>query len=129
MFLLLLIDYLCVLASVIADLISGLRKARLRGEKCTSSGLRRTVDKIGRYYLALFSMTVIDIMLISSLDFLKESGIMIVPVFPYLTSCGALSLALIEVKSICERSDEKGDLRQILTNIISLLTRLPNYKI
>ncbi len=110
-------------------LISGLRKARLRGEKCTSSGLRRTVDKIGRYYLALFSMTVIDIMLLFSLDFLKESGIMIVPVFPYLTSCGALSLALIEVKSICERSDEKGNLRQILTNIISLLTRLPNYKI
>ncbi len=98
MFLLLLIDYLCVLASVIADLISGLRKARLRGEKCTSSGLRRTVDKIGRYYLALFSMTVIDIMLLFSLDFLKESGIMIVPVFPYLTSCGALSLALIGSK-------------------------------
>ena len=73
-------------------------------------------------------MTVIDIMLLFSLDFLKESSIMIVPVFPYLTSCGALSLALIEVKSICERSDEKGDLRQILTNIISLLTRLPNYK-
>ena len=28
-------------------------------------------------------MTVIDIMLLFSLDFLKESGIMIVPVFPY----------------------------------------------
>lgn len=129
MFLLLLIDYLCVLAAVIADLVSGLRKARQRGEKCTSSGLRRTVDKIGRYYLALFSMTVIDVMLVASLDFLKESGFTIIPAFPYLTSCGALALALIEVKSICEHSDEKGDLRQVLTNIISILTRLPNYKI
>lgn len=123
MFLLLLVDYGCVLVSVIADLISGLRKAKMRGEKCTSSGLRRTVDKIGRYYLALFSMTVIDVMLVASLDFLRDSGVAAVPVFPYLTTFGALALALIEVKSICERSDEKGDLRQILNQLLIIISR------
>ncbi|MCM1076894.1 MAG: phage holin family protein [Bacteroides sp.] len=123
MFLLLLLDYLCVLFSVLADLLSGLRKARKRGERCTSSGLRRTVDKIGRYYLALFSMTLIDVLLFASLTYLGESGPDLIPQFPYLTTFGALALALIEVKSICEASDEKGDLRQSLTLLLSLLRR------
>ena len=45
MFLLLLIDYLCVLASVIADLISGLRKARLRGENALPPALDERLTK------------------------------------------------------------------------------------
>ncbi len=121
---LLLLDYFCVLLAVLADLVSGVRKAKIRGEKCTSSGLRRTVDKIGRYYLALFSMTIIDALLIASLHYLKSSGVNLIPLFPYLTSFGAFALALIEVKSICERSDEKGDLRTTVAQLLDLLTRL-----
>lgn len=121
---LLLIDYFCVLLAVIADLISGVRKAKARGEKCTSSGLRRTVDKIGRYYLALFSMTIIDVLLMASLLYLEDAGVTLIPVFPYMTSFGAMSLVLIEVKSICERSDEKGDLRETASQLLDFLTRL-----
>lgn len=120
----LLIFYCGVLAAVLADLVSGLRKAGLRGEKFTSSGLRRTVDKIGRYYLALFSMTVIDFMLIATLDRLAASGICPVPSFPYFTGFGALAISLIEVKSILESSDEKGDIRRIVRELFDVLTRL-----
>lgn len=121
---LLLIYYTGVLAAILADLVSGLRKAKARGEKCTSSGLRRTVDKIGRYYIALFAMTVIDFMLMAALDSLAASGTKLIPPFPYFTSLGALSLALIEVKSIFESSDEKGDMRRSLRELLDLLTRL-----
>ena len=123
--LLVIIDYFCVLIAILADLVSGLRKAKSRGEKCTSSGLRRSVDKIGRYYhLALFSMSIIDVLILTSLHCLKESGIDLMPCFPYMTTFGAISLTLIEVKSICERSDEKGDLRMTVTRLLELLTRL-----
>ena len=122
--LLVIIDYFCVLIAVLADLVSGLRKAKSRGEKCTSSGLRRSVDKIGRYYLALFSMSIIDVLILASLHCLKESGIDLMPCVPYMTTFGAISLTLIEVKSICERSDEKGDLRMTVTRLLELLTRL-----
>ncbi|MCM1355604.1 MAG: phage holin family protein [Staphylococcus sp.] len=121
---LLIIYYTAVLVAVVADLASGLRKARIRGEKCSSSGLRRTVDKIGRYYIALFSMTVIDIMIVSALNHLSASGTDLIPPFPYLSTLGAVALALIELKSIFESADEKGDMRRTIRELISLLTRL-----
>ena len=63
-------EYLLVLLSVIADLISGLRKAKRRGEARRSKALRRTVDKLCRYYNALFALSVIDAMQIISLLYL-----------------------------------------------------------
>ncbi len=125
MIILLLVDYLGVLCAILADLVSGIRKARRRGERCTSSGLRRTVDKIVRYYVALFSMTVIDVMLIVALSYLRDGGVSLVPVFPYLSTLGSLALASIEVKSIFESSDDKGDMRRSLTQIVDILHRLP----
>lgn len=119
-----LIYYAGVLVAILADLVSGLRKAKARGEKCTSAGLRRTVDKIGRYYIALFSMTVIDFMLMAALNSLAASGTHLFPAFPYLTALGALALSLIEVKSIFESSDEKGDIRRSLRELLEILTKL-----
>ena len=124
MLLLILLDYLCVFISMIADLVSGVCKARRRGEKCTSAGLRRTVDKIGRYYLALFSMTVIDVLLLASLSYFEDEGLNFCPLFPYMTTFGALSLSLIEVKSICEASDEKGDFREGVSALLTMLRNL-----
>lgn len=119
-----LIYYAGVLIAILADLVSGIRKAKARGEKCTSAGLRRTVDKIGRYYIALFSMTVIDFMLMAALNSLAASGTYLLPAFPYLTALGALALSLIEVKSIFESSDEKGDIRRSLRELLEILTKL-----
>ena len=58
-------EYVMVLLAVIADLVSGLRKARMRGEARRSKALRRTVDKLCRYYNALFALSVIDAMQIA----------------------------------------------------------------
>ena len=63
-------EYVLVLLAVLADLISGVRKAKKRGEATRSKALRRTVDKIARYYNVLFALTVIDAMQIAGVEYL-----------------------------------------------------------
>ena len=55
-------EYVLVLCAVVADLASGLRKARRRGEARRSKALRRTVEKLATYYNVLAALTVIDAM-------------------------------------------------------------------
>lgn len=123
--LLLSVEYSGVFIAVIADLVSGLRKSRSRGEKCTSFGLRRSVDKLLRYYLVLMALSLVDFMAIVAFILLKDAGSMTIPEFPFLTTFGALSLALIEVKSICEKAEDKGDLRSAAKLLSDLLSRIP----
>ena len=123
--LLLSVEYSGVFIAVIADLVSGLRKSRSRGEKCTSWGLRRSVDKLLRYYLALMALSLVDFMAIAAFILLRDSGSVALPEFPFLTTFGALSLALIEVKSICEKSEDKGDLRRAAGLLSDILSRIP----
>ncbi|MDE6556577.1 MAG: hypothetical protein K2K55_06390 [Duncaniella sp.] len=112
-------DYGSVLFCVIADLISGIRKSRSKGTPCTSFGLRRTVDKLSRYYLTLFGLSAVDLMIVISMLILADKAP--VPPFPFLTSFGALCLALIEIKSILETADEKRDIRRTAAEILSRL--------
>lgn len=119
--LLLSVEYSGVFIAVIADLVSGLRKSRSRGEKCTSWGLRCSVDKLLRYYLALMALSLVDFMAIAAFI----PGSVAIPEFPFLTTFGALSLALIEVKSICEKSEDKGDLRRAAGLLSDILSRIP----
>ena len=42
-------EYILVLLAVLADMVSGIRKARQRGEARRSEALRRTVAKLGRW--------------------------------------------------------------------------------
>lgn len=55
--------YLMVLLAIMADLWSGVRKAKKNGIARSSYGFKRTVDKIARYYNVLLALTVVDAML------------------------------------------------------------------
>ena len=100
--------YIGVLLSVLADLISGVRKARQRGESRTSAALRRTIDKLVRYYNALFAMTVIDAMQMAAVVYLRfVESVTLLPVIPLFTLIGAVGEALIELKSIYEKAEQK----------------------
>ena len=122
--LLLIVEYTGVLLAVIADLVSGIRKAKSRGEKCTSWGLRRTVDKLSRYYLVLVALSLVDAMTIAAVLFLRDIALdFCFPAFPFLTTFGSLSLALIEAKSICERAETKGDMHHTARMLSDLLSR------
>lgn len=99
--------YFEVLLMILADLWSGVRKAKLRGELRTSYGYKRTIDKIARYYNALIALTIVDAMQISGTWYLSAYYGWTIPIFPLVTMIGAIGISLIEVKSIYEKAEEK----------------------
>ena len=116
--LLLAVEYTAVLLSVLADLVAGIRKSLGEGGKCSSWGLRRTVDKLARYYVTLFAMTAIDGMIVAASLLLGDDAPM--RPFPVLTTFGAVALALIELKSILETTDEKQNLLRTLEALLRM---------
>jgi hypothetical protein len=125
--LLVIIEYSGVLLAIVADLWSGLRKARLAKIPRTSRALRRTVDKIARYFNTLLALTILDGMIIAGVIYMQIANIAYLPIIPIFSLLGAIALTSIEIKSICEKSEEKGDLSQAAKNIKELLES-PSFK-
>lgn len=120
------IDYVCVLLAVLADLRSGILKARRQGVKRTSRGLRRSVEKAGRYYvmlfaMTLFAMTLIDAMVCGALLFVAAADGPSLPPLPVFSTLGAVGLAMIELKSIYENAQDKSDYDRIIGQLRKLL--------
>lgn len=111
---------------ILADLWSGLRKAKQRGEVRSSYGYKKTIDKIGRYYNALIALTVIDTMQISGVWYLDNYYGWSVPIFPVVTLLGALGISLVELKSICEKADQK--VRSDYRGLAVLVSEIAKYK-
>lgn len=99
--------YVAVILVVMLDLWSGLRKAKQLGQYRSSSGLRKTVDKLASYFNLLLVLTVIDVMLILSFYHLNPQLSFNVPLFPILTLIGAVFVGAIELKSIYEKANDK----------------------
>ena len=125
--LLVIIEYSGVLLAIVADLWSGLRKARLAKIPRTSRALRRTVDKIARYFNTLLALTILDGMIIAGVIYMQISNIASLPIIPIFSLLGAIALTSIEIKIICEKSEEKGDLSQA-ANTIKELLESPSFK-
>lgn len=89
------------------DFWAGIRKAKQRNEKMTSNGWRRTVDKIARYYNMLLALVVVDCMQICGVWYLDNFYDYHIPIFPFVTMLGAMAVAIIEVKSILEKAEDK----------------------
>lgn len=106
------VDYAGVVMAVGADFVSGVCKARRAEVKRTSRGYRRTFDKLGRYFAALVGLTIADAVMLAALWCLRGTAGMSVPLLPVMSSLGALGMVLCEAKSICERVEQKGDVRR-----------------
>jgi hypothetical protein len=111
--------YVLVLVCIFADLISGIRKAKKRGEARTSKGIRMTVEKTISYYLFLIVFTVLDIVSVICC----VHSLIGVPIAPYFTGLGTIIVAIIEVISIFENADKKtkkkiDQVSDIVTNVI-----------
>ena len=99
--------YIEVFIMIMADLWSGIRKAKARGEVRSSFGYKKTIDKIARYYNALIALSVIDAMQMGGVWYLDCYYGWSVPIFPVVTLFGALGISLVELKSIYEKANEK----------------------
>ena len=97
------IIWIGVLLSVGCDLWSGIRKAKKRNEDRTSIGLRMTIDKLGKYWNALFAGLAPDLVCF------------VVGWYqlPFVTAVVALFIIGIEIKSIYEKAEDKKKYKEI----------------
>lgn len=102
------VDYVGVTAAVVADLRSGLARARRQGVPLTSRGYRRTLTKLATYLRVLAGLSAVDGMLMASALCLRLTGGPEWPLLPVLTSLGSAGIALVEVKSMVENSGRKS---------------------
>jgi hypothetical protein len=105
--------YILVLLAILADLWSGLRKAKRRCEIRSSFGFKRTVDKLARYYNALFALTIIDIMQMIAVWYLDTFYGYMIPLIPFISILGAIGIGMIEIKSIFEKAEDKAQFAHI----------------
>lgn len=115
--------YALVLFVVFLDLWAGIRKAKQRGEYRSSYGLRKTVDKISRYFNMILVITAIDVVQMLAITQINPQTNHTLPVLPFFTFIGAMFVGFIELKSIYENSEAKerakiGDAAKILSQII-----------
>jgi hypothetical protein len=101
------IMYFLVLAVVFLDLWAGVRKAKIRGEYRSSLGLRKTVEKIGKYYNMIFVITVIDAMQMIAIGQINLQIGLHLPLIPILTFLGCIFVGFIELKSVYEKAEDK----------------------
>lgn len=89
-----------IVGAMVVDFISGLRKARERGEATTSKGLKRTAAKATKYFTPYAVLMFIDII---------SSAVVPVPVFSMLWGIYCI---LCEFLSVREKSWQKAELRK-----------------
>ncbi len=99
--------YMLVLLAMMADLWSGVRKAKRVGIATSSYGYKRTIDKAVRYYNFLVALTIIDAMQMAAIWYLEQFYGYRLPFFPFITLSGAIGIGLIEIKSIYEKAEDK----------------------
>ena len=103
------------LVFIALDYWAGIRKARKRGERIRSDKMKRTIDKISRYYNAILAMMVVDGIQMSAFIFLYLYYSWTAYTIPVFTFAAILFVAAIEIKSICEPADvkENREMREV----------------
>lgn len=114
--------YILVFVAIMADLWSGVRKAKKRGIARSSYGYRRTIDKVARYYNVMLALTVIDTMQMVALWYLECYYNYHIPIFPVVTLIGSIGVTLIEIKSIYEKAEDKVRIENVANMAGKIIT-------
>lgn len=107
------IMWLLVAIAIIIDLVSGIRKAKERGEMRTSYGFKQTVNKAVLYYAFMLFGFMFDCI-----------GMFFYPL-PIVTLIASAFLIFIECKSVFEKAHDK-DKRKFNRSLNELVTLLDN---
>lgn len=105
------IEALIVLGAMGVDLISGVNKARQRGEATTSRLLRKTISKFITYEGCLFLGLLVDLLIYLGRIFevchkIFDFNHLFLGI-PIISSVMAVFLVSIEIKSVFEKADQK----------------------
>lgn len=113
-----------VIFAMIIDLISGVHKAKQRGEFRSSAGFKRTVSKFIMYISALGFAFLSDCLFV----FVIESFNSFMPVIPYMTIIVSLYIIIfVEGRSVLEKASEK-DRKQISEDALTILDLISKIK-
>ena len=115
--------YALIFLFVFLDLWAGIRKAKQRGEYRSSKGLRKTVDKISRYFNMILVITAIDAVQMLAIGLLNPQTSHHLPVLPFFTFLGTIFVGFIELKSIYEKNEDKekskiADAARVLSEVL-----------
>lgn len=94
---------LCCVVTLIAmtiDLVTGIHKAKLRGEATTSTGLKKTATKARKYFTPFFTLCCIDILC---------SVVIPLPAFSMLWTVYCIFCEFVSVR---EKSWKKSEIRK-----------------
>lgn len=108
------------------DYWAGIRKAHQRGEKISSDKMKRTINKISRYYNAILAMLVLDGVQIAGFLFLHIFNKWSAITFPFFTMLAVFFVAAIEIKSIVEPADAKES--REMKEVTHLATAIAEHK-
>lgn len=104
--------YVVTLGLIFSDLWAGVRKAKQRNEMKTSEALKRTVEKINKYFNMLFALTLVDVVQIAMIFFLYWFYGYDIWMIPLFTIGGTFYVAYIEIISIMEPANIKEKKKQ-----------------
>ncbi len=104
--------YVVTLGLIFSDLWAGVRKAKQRNEMKTSEALKRTVEKINKYFNMLFALTLVDVVQIALIFFLYWFYGYDIWMIPLFTIGGTFYVAYIEITSIMEPANIKEKKQQ-----------------
>ena len=108
------------------DYWAGVRKAKQIGEPIRSDKMKRTADKVARYYNCILAMVVLDMIQITAFIFLYLYNDWDAYTFPFFTLIAVLFVAAIEIKSIYEPADVKE--RRQLKEVTELAKAIAQHK-
>lgn len=97
------------LVFIALDFWAGIRKSKKRGVRIYSDKMKRTVDKVSRYYNAILAMMVVDMIQIAAFIFLWKFNEWDLYTFPIFTLIAVIFVGAIEIKSIVEPADAKEE--------------------
>lgn len=89
-----------IIVAMAMDFISGVQKAKQRGELCTSAKYKKTTTKAKKYFSPFLVLTMIDLICC-----------VVIP-FPIFAMLWAAYVCFCEFKSVREKSWEKEELRK-----------------
>ena len=97
------------LVFIALDFWAGIRKSKKRGIRIYSDKMKRTVDKVSRYYNAILAMMVVDMIQIAAFVFLWKFNGWNLYTFPIFMLIAVVFVGAIEIKSIVEPADAKEE--------------------
>lgn len=110
MLLIVVLACIIVILAIVFDLISGLYKAKLRGDFRSSLALKRTISKFLSYIGSMLLATGVDI-LVFVCGFFSLLGIEALHGIPVFTCLIGIFLLVVEFISIREKADDKTKAR------------------